>query len=723
MNIAWKHRSDRGLQDRTAPNPLGRMLAVKIFLLVVFVIVTGRLVQIQVVESATYQEVARRQYEDRLALRAKRGEIYDRKERSLVSSVMDVSIGADPRMIGSNSAVVARRLARMFSKPPSYYLAKLSGNNTNFVYIERHVDPLFGQLLEEQKIDGLILVDEPRRVYHNDAAAGQVLGFTDIDGHGISGVELQVENMLRGQDGHVVLQRDGLGRKFRAVDYPHVNALHGNNVVLALDRDQQAVAEEELRKGVATYNAEGGLVVILEPSSGEVLAMANYPAMDPADPGRYSLEVIRNRAVTDMFEPGSAFKIVTAAAALEHGIVAPEQKFYAEQGQYNVVLAGGKNRVITDLHQYGTLTFREAIEFSSNIVMAKVSDLIGVERMYRTARDFGFGTETGVDLPGEISGDLKRPTQWWGTTLNSISYGYDVGVTPLQLAAAYAAIANGGTLYKPSIVKRVVGQDKQVLAETKPQLIRRVISTETARTITQFLVGVVERGTGKAARVEGMTIAGKTGTARKVVGGKYVQGSYTATFAGFFPAENPKAVCVVMIDTRSSAYTGGLVAAPIFRNIARKIIGLSEQFSEEAIAGEKGAHPLSVPDVVNLQAGVATSFLEETGFNVQVSGKGEFVSDQDPRPGTRIFPDVMIHLKVTDLRPKAGIQQVVLPDIRNLPLRRAMNRLRTSRLEMIVEGSGRVVAQRPAPGEHVGVGTPVHVVCRPGKVDRTSLKQ
>jgi cell division protein FtsI (penicillin-binding protein 3) len=697
----------------------GRVLVIKVLFLLCFAVVAVRLVQLQVIDAGMYSEAARRQYEDRVVIRAMRGSVYDRMGRILISSAMDISFAVDPKVPGFDANKLARRFANTFHKSTEHYLTKIGPRNTNFVWLERHVARHYGTVLKASDLPGLIVVDEPRRVYHEGHLAAQLLGFTDVDGRGISGVELQFDDLLRGKDGYVIMHRDGLGRARHAVDYPRVEAQHGKSIILTINKDYQAICEEELHKGIQEYDAEGGLAVMLDPRTGEVLAMVTYPPIDPARAGDYDQSLTRNRVVTDMFEPGSVFKVVTVSAALDHALVMPEQKFFAEQGTYQIALGRGEFRTIRDFHPYGILTFQEAMEVSSNIVMAKVSDLIGAERMYRTARNFGFGTETGVQLPGEISGELKRPTQWWGTTLNSIAYGYEVGVTPLQIAAAYAAVANGGVLHKPSIFHGIFGDGQQ--EALRPQTIRRVTTPETAGKVQEFLIGVVERGTGTSARIPGMIIAGKTGTSRKVVNGKYVPGIYTATFAGFFPAENPKAVCVVMLDTRSTIYTGGLASAPIFKRIAEKITALSEQFSGPPVADANGHTLPALPDVVNMKVEDAVSLLQTAGFNAEPNGGGAFVLDQSPRPGSKVRSDEEIRLEAGEPTSQPDLKQVRVPDLLNLSLRRAMNRLTMCKLQMIVEGSGRVASQHPSAGQLVNVGSSVSVECRQGTALNGSL--
>lgn len=700
----------------------GRILALKIILVLAFVVIGLRLVQIQVIQAPTFQEIARRQYEARVVLPATRGNIYDRSGRILASNTMYVSFGADPKIVGQQLHTVAERFARVFGKSRSFYLERLSSPGKRFVWLERRVKPEFVKHISPGDLEGVIVLNEPLRMYHYDDVAGQLLGFTDIDNNGLSGIELQFDSQLKGTNGFVIMQRDGLGRRRPSVDYPRVNPVDGNHVELTIDLGYQSIAEDELRKGVERNKARSGLVVILDPATGEVLAMANYPGVNSNRVESVDPAALKNRCVTDMFEPGSVFKIVTASAALEHTLVKPGQKFFAENGKYVVKLKGGRTRVITDTHEYGTVTFQEAVELSSNIVMAKVSDVIGAELLYTTARNFGFGIATGVEVPGEISGELKRPNRWSGTTLNTMAYGYEVGVTPLQLAAAYGVVAADGVLMKPTVIKRILNENNEVVADIRPQIIRRVISPSTSRTLREFFRGVVERGTGVAAKVDIVEVAGKTGTSRKVVDGKYESGSYTASFAGFFPADDPKVVCLVMLDNPGAGgYTGGYASAPIFKAIAEKIVATSERFSKRPEAVYAGSELLALPDVRGLKTDDATTMLSDHGFKVDRQGNGRIVLEQEPSPGTRLTRNTSISLTTEEggIKPEDGYAMV--PDLKNLTIRRARNRLLTNHLDIDITGSGVVVAQNPQAGRQVKVGSRVHVRCIPRSLSTAVL--
>jgi cell division protein FtsI/penicillin-binding protein 2 len=690
-----------------------RVLAVKACLLLAFGVVAFRLVEIQVLKASTYQEIARRQNSANVPLPALRGVIMDRQGRTLIGNSTLVSFGADPRMVGDSAAEVARTFAEVFQKPRTEYLDRLRKEESRFVWLERRVDSRYRKRIPSGRFNGVVVLDEPRRLYHYAHVAGQVLGFTDIDSRGVSGLELELDSLLRGTDGRVVMQRDALNRRRPSVDYPRVDPVHGLSAVLTIDIEYQAIVEQELEKGVRANGAESGIAVMLDPGTGEVLAMANFPPIDPSHPGSIDPAAARNRVITDMVEPGSVFKVVTAAAALEGRLVSPHQRFDAEQGEYRVYLANGRPRnVITDTHKYGIITFREAMEVSSNVVMAKISDVIGAEALFTMARRFGFGTETGIALPGEVGGELKSPSHWSGTTLNTMAYGYEVAATPLQIAAAYAAVANHGVLMKPYVVRQIVDDGGSVIREAGPERIRQVVTKKTADTLTGFLCGVVERGTGQLARIRGLDVAGKTGTARKYVDGRYVPGSYIASFVGFFPASDPAVVCLVMLDLPGTpTYSGGLVSAPIFKAIATKIYTSSLRFAPKPGAAPAAIAQRVVPDVMTMKIEAATTLLAARGFTPQAQGEGPLVVKQSPAAGAKVVAGSRVLLVSGESAQRAPKGYAIVPDLRGLPMRRAVNRLALQRLDAVIAGSGLVVSQSPAAGARVKTGARVSITC------------
>jgi len=400
-------------------------------------------------------------------------------------------------------------------------------------------------------------------------------------------------------------------------------------------------------------------VVVLQPQTGEILAIAQYPQINPDAFGKFEFKDQNLRAVIDIFEPGSMFKIVTAAAALEYRLVNPTKKFNAENGIYLAPVPHSKPRLIRDIHKAKVYTFEEAMEHSSNIVMAKISDIVGSKRFYQIARNFGFGTKTNVEFPGEDQGVLKKPKNWSATTLNSLAFGYEVSATPLQIACAYAAVANGGKLMKPTILKKVTDVSGNIIRESKPQLIRTVISPSTTEVLTRMLEKVVENGTGTNAQIQGMRIAGKTGTTKKHIDGHYQSDKYIASFAGFFPADNPKIVCLVMIDEPDgSEIYGSTVSAPIFRAIAEQIMNTTDflQSTNTLLTASKqksAAFPTSakvndttkgvIPNVCGLSIRRAVEILRKHKLTPSVTGSG-IVTDQIPDAGSQLTGKRVVRL-------------------------------------------------------------------------------
>jgi cell division protein FtsI/penicillin-binding protein 2 len=569
------------------------------------------------------------------------------------------------------------------------------------------------------------MINEPKRLYHYDELAGALLGFTNIDNRGISGIELQYDNEMKGINGSVVMQRDGLGRVRPSADYPRREPINGKDICLTIDVTYQAIMDEELKHGVETNKADGGCAVMLNPKTGEVLAMSVYPCINPNDVSISDIAASRNRVVSDVFEPGSVFKVVTATAAYENNLVTPEMRFNAEHGKMKVLLGVNKFRLISDSHEYDWLTFQEAIEFSSNIVLAKVGKIIGGEKLYRQARDYGFGIMTGIDLPGEVRGVLKKPNDrdWSGTTLQTMSYGYEIGTTPLQLACAYAAVANKGSLMKPFVVTIIKNSDGKVMAEQKPQAIRRVFSERTLGQLLMAFEGVVERGTGKEVHINGVRIAGKTGTSRKYLGGKYKENNYTASFAGFFPVEDPQVVCLVMMDNpRTRGYYGGSTSGPVFRAIAERVIMTSYKFSRTAIAQDPAENgTITVPDVRMLQPALANKMLANCGLTCQTFGKGNLVVKQTPEPGKKIEKGETISLILNGESMISHDGMIAVPNVNGMSIRRAINRLVSDEFDIKVQGSGVVAQQLPNPGERVRLGSSITLICAPHGITQASL--
>jgi cell division protein FtsI (penicillin-binding protein 3) len=699
-----------------------RFILLKLFFALFFVAIGARLVQVQVVEAGKFQSMAKKQYEQKFVLPATRGNIFDRNGNVLVSNTVLVSFAADPKIVGENDERIADLFAKVFGRPRTAYLEKLRDNTKRFVWLERRVSPEIARRIELAKATGIVEVSEPKRLYHYDEVAGTLIGYTDVDNKGISGLEMELEEELHGKSGSVVMQRDGLGRVRPSADYPRVEPLNGLDVTLTLNLEYQALLEEELKRGVSANGADAGLALMLNPKTGEILAMAVTPGVNPNEFHSTEIGLTRNRIVSDVFEPGSVFKVVTASAAYASKAVDPTSRFFAENGEWKIALNKKQFQSIKDSHKSAWLTFEEAVAVSSNIVMAKVGKVVGPERLFTTARDFGFGVPSGIDVPGEVRGRLKKPHEWSSTTLRTMSYGYEVGATPLQIASAYGAIANRGVLMKPYVVSEVRNANGEVLQSNKPQVIRRVVAEEVAQLVTQALEHVVLNGTGTGAQVVGLRIAGKTGTSKKFRDGKYTTDEYTASFVGFFPVDDPQIVCLVMMDNpRTKGYFGGLTSAPVFKAVAERIVNTSSKFirTPRPEFNVANANTVPVPDVRMLNVTLAQKMLASNNLKAELFGEGNVVVRQSPEPGKYLEHGDAVSLIATD--PKGQPAATSIPNLVGMSLRRAVNRLVMDEYEVKIQGTGMVRQQFPPVGQKAKPGSLVILVCTPQPLVQAAL--
>jgi len=433
----------------------------------------------------------------------------------------------------------------------------------------------------------LALSFDGRRSYPYGPMGAQLLGFIGDDGRGLEGMELLYDDLLRGQSGWAIRQRDATGRTHATLEYASSPAKAGHSVFLTIDAEYQAIADQELAKGAKSAKAVSGTVVISDPGTGEILAIASYPPFDPNCFKIYGREFYINRAVLEQFEPGSTFKIITMAAAVEEGVIEPDDIIDGEKGSFSI---GGYKIGEAENHKYGLITASDAIAHSSNICLVKIGQELGKEKLYQYARSFGFGCKTGIEFPGETEGVMDRPDKWSVIQSANISFGQGISVNAIQLTVAYSAIANGGYLIKPRLLRGYGEKDEIIQNASKADTLRRVISSETAKKLVSMLEKCVEKGTGKPAAIGGWKIAGKTGTAQKKTEGKkgYDQEKYIASFIGFIPAESPRLMVSVIINEPHGKVYGGLVAAPVCHNIMKRIISLPNGFAQDLMANNVG---------------------------------------------------------------------------------------------------------------------------------------
>ncbi|HBE73629.1 MAG TPA: penicillin-binding protein 2 [candidate division Zixibacteria bacterium] len=429
-----------------------------------------------------------------------------------------------------------------------------------------------------------------RRSYPYGTAAAQTLGVVGRDGRGLEGLELLYDDLLRGQAGWTIRQLDARGRSHPSAEYPRRPAQSGGSVILTIDADYQSIVQQELERGAAKHQALSALAIVTDPATGEILAVACYPPVQPDRFAESEQADLVNKAISEQFEPGSTFKAVTMAAAIEEGTVAPEDILDGEDGSYSV---GGHNLGEAEGHRYGRITVGQALAYSSNICLVKIGERLGREKLYQYARAFGFGCKTGIEFPGEAAGVLTKPSGWSLIQSANISFGQGLSVTGMQLAAAYGAIANGGYLLRPRLVRALEDPAGGVYHGNKTDTLRRVISKETSLKLTEMLSRAVNDslGTGRSARIEGWNVAGKTGTGQRKVAGQrgYAAGRYTASFVGFMPSESPRLLAVVVVNEPKGGHYGGRVAAPICRNIFKRAISLPRGVAPELLASGKPA--------------------------------------------------------------------------------------------------------------------------------------
>jgi cell division protein FtsI (penicillin-binding protein 3) len=648
------------------PTPRERRTRLRLMLLALSVslwaLVIGiRLVHLQVLGREFFEQQGARQSERTLNLDPRRGPILDRAGRPLAVSVDAESLYAVPQDV-VDAPATTQALARALSLDAAGrrdVLVKLQQRSKAFVWIQRKVDPGTTRHVRELQLEGIGFLTEHRRYYPQRELAAHVLGWVNLDNEGMSGVEHALEKDIRGRAAKVVVHTDARRRPVAQTERPSTD---GAAVTLTIDEGVQHIAERELERSMAETQAQAGTLVVVEPFSGEILAMAGRPAFNPNRYNAYASSRWRNRAVSDAFEPGSIFKIVTAAAGIQENVVAPGELIDCGNGR--IEIAG---TVINDHAVFDRLSFTETVTRSSDIGMIRVAQRLGRENLARYVRDFGFGAPSGIELPGESAGLVRPTTRWSALSLPSLSFGQEIGVTALQITMAAAAVANGGYLMKPLVVKRVEDDQGRVIRETKPVVVRRVLEPETVDTLTTILREVVSAGTGQRAAVPGYVVAGKTGTAQKVdATGRYSMVDHVASFVGWAPAAHPALVVLASLDTpRGPNNQGGDVAAPLFARVA-----------------EGALRVLAVPPDDDARVLRAVAVIPESLTPVAYRPRAE------SRP---------------QIAPPAD-DPGLMPDLRGQPAREAA--IAAARRGLVVElrGSGQVIAQTPEPGAEIESG-------------------
>jgi cell division protein FtsI (penicillin-binding protein 3) len=626
-----------------------RMGIILTMFLVLFIALISRAFQLQVLSGQKLKTLAQRQHTTVLQLPPERGVIYDRNGEKLAVSIMADSVFADPSKI-ADPVRAAGQVAGILNLDSQSVFKKISAPK-NFCWLARKISPEQATSVENADIEGIFLVKEPKRFYPNGELAAHLVGFVGTDASGLEGLESKYDESLKGKPEKLALARDAKGKKlFLRVEKSETKKDENVNLVLTIDNRIQYLVETHLKEAVLSKGAKGGLAIVMDPKTGEILAMANEMGFNPNNIEGLTPEKWRNRAITDYFDPGSTFKPFLVAGALEEKIIKESDKFFCENGNYKVA-----NRVIHEANKkrHGVLSVPDILKYSSNIGAAKIAQKMGKEKFHDYIERFGFGVKTGIDLPGESAGLVRPVKNWVPVDTAMIGFGQGVSVTAIQLIAAVSAIANNGVLMKPYVVRGFADKDNRLIKLYTPTVVRKVISPDVAKRLTNMLTEVVGApdGTGKNARIVNVAVAGKTGTSQKFdfTRGVYSSEKVRTSFMGFFPADNPQVAILVILDEPQRDKWGGVAAAPVFKNIGEQILNCFKTNIRETPVFEKDTN------------------------------KVQLVSAQQT-----LIP-----------QNAAGDDESTMPDFSGLTIREAMKKAKAESIELKISGNGWAVRQYP----------------------------
>jgi cell division protein FtsI/penicillin-binding protein 2 len=666
-----------------------------------------QLINLQVLNYTFYRSKAQMMHLSTVKQQIGRGTIFDRNGKKLAESVKVNSIYICPQDIterGRAADVLSKKLGMSRDA-----IVKKINSRTFFDYIKRKVDPDAADGIMSQKIKGIYAQAEEKRFYPMADAAAHVIGFSGMDNIGLEGLELYYEKYLRGKTGRVQIRRDAKQRPITIDTVDIKKAEKGADLYLTLDSTLQYAAKEELARAVKKYNGKAGCVIMMDPNTGAIFALANYPTYDPNNMDNFNSEDRRNRAITDMYEPGSTFKTFTMSAYIKEFPDCETQKVYCGNGQEEFF-----GRMVHDHEKHGWLTVPEVIKFSSNIGMVNLGMKVKQEKLYDEYDRFGFGKPTKIDLPGEASGMLRNYREWDNTTLTSIPYGQEVAVTPMQLIRAYAAVANGGYLVTPHVVEKIVKNDSVVYraGDGKGEKIMEDSCRE--KLVNMLKLVTAKDGSGKKAAIAGYVTAGKTGTAQKHnrSGKGYASDRFVGSFIGFLPADDPKILTLVVIDEPKPDFYGGDCAAPAFKNLSSLAITCLHVLPKESAVTEaqsaQETMTAEMPDLYMKDFRESKKFFDSRKIKFKRYGCGRCVIGQKPEAGKMINAGSQIYVLLGDKTKDSSIR-VYMPDVRGLPIRKALEILSGMGIKAKCSGSGYAVTQDPKPGVAVQKGKPCAV--------------
>jgi len=642
----------------------------RVAVLAVFIILSWaglclRLFHVQVLNGEHYQKTVVKQSQTKQGIPPTRGNIFDRKNRPLTRNIIHYTLSANPSMVIDKDDL-AEEISKRTGKPKEVYLKKLN-SNSKFEYLERDLQKEKLGSLETTSFEGLNLERKFRRYYPHNHIAAQLIGFTNLDDDGISGIEKDFNDYLKGSPGWIYKTKGWSGKIQHKSGMPFKRPVDGNNIQLTIDLEYQSILEEELKKRQLETKSSSATGIIMDPQTGEILAMATTPGFDNNQFQSTRPELHRIRSITDQFEPGSTFKVVSAISAIYDGQIGLQDEFNCENGSFKYY-----SEEISDHEEFGMLTLSQIIQHSSNIGIIKMMEQVGPKTLFSKSRDFGFGSKTGISLNGEVTGKLKKHTEWSAVSLGMIAMGHEVAVTAIQLAVAYSSIANGGYLLKPLIVNQIMAPEGSIVYDEEPIVARKIADTVSMKNIREMLRNVITKGTGQNAKIAGWQVAGKTGTAQKWKDGDYSNDKFISNFIGFLPYEDPQLLALVMLDEPSKPFHWGNEGAAVaFKRIMERIINM-----DDSILPPSKKKP---NDIIEMDKVIT------------------HVNNENKKFENKLPP-----MQLSTLT--RNTTKTIVPEVRGLSMRRAMATLNNSNLKYKISGSGKVYWQHPKPGLIVDKG-------------------
>ncbi len=699
---------------QTAGLLLRKRIATLFFLFTIcFTLLGGRIFWVQFVKGAELSEKAAQNRMRDVPVEAKRGIIYDRNGHELAISISADSVYAIPAEVkrSQKQQEISQKLAQVLGLEEASILKKITANSS-FEWIKRQITPEQAQQIRNLQLPGVDLTEESRRFYPKGTLASHVLGISGTDNTGLEGIDYYYNDLVGGTKGRIIIEHDAAGREIPEATHKYIAPVDGGNLILTIDETIQYIVEREMDKVFAERQAKSAAAIVMDPKTGEILAMTSRPTFDPNNYNEVPASNRRNFAINDSYEPGSTMKITTSAMALEESVVNRNTPFYCP----GYVKVGKETIGCPNRKAHGSQTFAQIVENSCNVGFVQVGLELGMDKYFKYIHGFGFGEQTGIDLPGEATGILVNQANAKQIDLATMAMGQANAVTAMQLTTAVSAVANGGKMMKPHLLKQVLDNSGNVIKNCEPEEVRQVISESTARELCEILEGEVTNGTGRNAYIEGYHVGGKTGTAQKIApGGGYLPNEYVASFIGLAPSDDPRLVVMVAVDApQGYPYYGGWVAAPAAREIINdslKYLGVPLRQADGQIAQQQ-TEQVIIPDVVNLSLPEARALIGSRGLMAKIVGEGNIVWQQTPRAGTKLSKgsEVIISMSPYD---KSGQGEITVPDLSGKSMKEVARILAELGLHLIPEGHGISIEQSPVAGKIVTNGSTIKVRFQP----------